>query len=133
MIAVGWSPFGSYSDLISKRTPPSASRLRVAYLIDIGSVEGVEEDETPQGSLTAIPAEFSTTVVNTTLADLLGAEYAIDVRVDPADPARADILVGSQTRPMGYAFANVDYDKSEAGDGPRNRCPGASRPRPVNA
>lgn len=56
-------------------------------LIDIGSVEGVEEDETPQGSLTAIPAEFSTTVVNTTLADLLGAEYAIDVRVDAADPA----------------------------------------------
>jgi hypothetical protein len=23
LIAVGWSPFGSYSDLISKRTPPS--------------------------------------------------------------------------------------------------------------
>jgi hypothetical protein len=56
-------------------------------LIDVGSVEGVEEEETPQGSLTAIPAEFSTTVVNTTFAELLAAEYAIDVRVDAADPA----------------------------------------------
>jgi hypothetical protein len=56
-------------------------------LIDVGSVEGVEGDETPQGSLTAIPAEFSTTVVNTPLNDLLGSEFAIDVRVDAADPA----------------------------------------------
>ena len=56
-------------------------------LIDVGSVEGVEEGESPQGALTAIPAEFSTTVVNATLADLLGAEFAIDVRVDDADPA----------------------------------------------
>jgi hypothetical protein len=56
-------------------------------LIDVGSVEGVEPDETPEGALTAIPAEFSTTVVNATLADLLAAEYAIDVRVDAADPA----------------------------------------------
>jgi hypothetical protein len=56
-------------------------------LIDVGSVEGVEDDESPQGALTAIPAEFSTTVVNTTLADLLASEFAIDVRVDAADPA----------------------------------------------
>jgi hypothetical protein len=56
-------------------------------LIDVGSVEGVEEGEAPQGALTAIPAEFSTTVVNATLADLLAAEHAIDVRVDDADPA----------------------------------------------
>lgn len=56
-------------------------------LIDVGSVEGVEEEEAPQGALTAIPAEFSTTVVNTTLADLLAAEYAIDIRVDSSDPA----------------------------------------------
>jgi hypothetical protein len=56
-------------------------------LIDVGSVEGVEPDESPEGALTAIPAEFSTTVVNATLADLLAAEYAIDVRVDAADPA----------------------------------------------
>jgi hypothetical protein len=56
-------------------------------LIDVGSIEGVEEGETPQGALTAIPAEFSTTVVNASLADLLAAEYAIDVRVDAADPA----------------------------------------------
>jgi hypothetical protein len=56
-------------------------------LIDVGSVEGVEEEETPQGSLTVIPAEFSTTVVNTTFAELLAAEYAIDVRVDATDPA----------------------------------------------
>jgi hypothetical protein len=56
-------------------------------LIDVGSVEGVEEGENPQGALTAIPAEFSTTVVNATLADLLASEHAIDVRVDDADPA----------------------------------------------
>jgi hypothetical protein len=56
-------------------------------LIDVGSVEGVEDDETPEGALTAVPAEFSTTVVNTTLADLLTSEFAIDVRVDAADPA----------------------------------------------
>ncbi|MFN8591527.1 MAG: SH3 domain-containing protein [Thermomicrobiales bacterium] len=56
-------------------------------LIDVGSLEGVEEGETPQGALTAIPAEFSTTVVNTSLNDLIGADFAIDVRVDDADPA----------------------------------------------
>jgi hypothetical protein len=56
-------------------------------LIDVGSVEGAEEEETPQGALTAIPAEFSTTVVNATLSDLLATEHAIDVRVDDADPA----------------------------------------------
>lgn len=61
---------------------------QVAFqLIDVGSVEGAEEGETPQGALTAIPAEFSTTVVNATLANLLAAEHAIDVRVDAADPA----------------------------------------------
>jgi hypothetical protein len=56
-------------------------------LIDVGSLEGAEEGETPEGALTAIPAEFSTTVVNTTLADLLASDFAIDVRVDDADPA----------------------------------------------
>jgi hypothetical protein len=56
-------------------------------LIDVGSVEGSEQGETPAGALTAIPAEFSTTVVNTTLADLLAAEHAVDIRVDDADPA----------------------------------------------
>jgi hypothetical protein len=56
-------------------------------LIDVGAVEGNEAGETPQGALTAIPAEFSTTVVNAPLADLLGTEHAIDVRVDDADPA----------------------------------------------
>jgi hypothetical protein len=56
-------------------------------LIDVGSVEGVEEGEQPQGALTAIPAEFSTTVVNATLPDLLASEFAVDVRVDDADPA----------------------------------------------
>lgn len=61
---------------------------QVAFqLIDVGSVEGAEEGESPQGALTAIPAEFSTTVVNATLTDLLASEYAIDVRVDASDPA----------------------------------------------
>jgi hypothetical protein len=56
-------------------------------LIDLGSVEGIEENETPEGALTAIPAEFSTTVVNTTLDTLLASEHAIDIRVDANDPA----------------------------------------------
>jgi hypothetical protein len=56
-------------------------------LIDVGAVEGTETGEAPQGALTAIPAEFSTTVVNAPLADLLASEHAIDVRVDDADPA----------------------------------------------
>jgi hypothetical protein len=56
-------------------------------LIDVGAVEGIEAGEAPQGALTAIPAEFSTTVVNTPLANLLASEHAIDVRVDDADPA----------------------------------------------
>jgi hypothetical protein len=56
-------------------------------LIDVGAIEGIEEGEAPQGALTAIPAEFSTTVVNAPLADLLATEHAIDVRVDDADPA----------------------------------------------
>src|SRR5919112_5298230 len=56
-------------------------------LIDVGAIEGIETGEAPQGALTAIPAEFSTTVVNAPLADLLGTEHAIDVRVDDADPA----------------------------------------------
>jgi len=37
--------------------------------------------------LTAIPAEFSTTVVNATLETLLATEHSIDVRVDANDPA----------------------------------------------
>ena len=56
-------------------------------LIDVGSVEGSEDGETPAGALTAIPAEFSTTVVNATLDTLLASEHAIDVRVDASDPA----------------------------------------------
>ena len=56
-------------------------------LIDVGAVEGIEAGEAPQGALTAIPAEFSTTVVNAPLADLLASEHSIDVRVDDADPA----------------------------------------------
>jgi hypothetical protein len=56
-------------------------------LIDVGAIEGIEAGEAPQGALTAIPAEFSTTVVNAQLSDLLAVEHAIDVRVDDADPA----------------------------------------------
>lgn len=54
-------------------------------LIDVGPIEGA--DGTPEGALTAIPAENSTTVVNTTLEDLLASEHAIDIRVDDADAA----------------------------------------------
>jgi len=72
-------------------------------------VEGIEEGEAPQGALTAIPAEFSTTVVNAPLADLLQAEFAIDVRVDDADPATSiacgDIGGPVETSPDGAELA----------------------------
>jgi hypothetical protein len=78
-------------------------------LIDVGAVEGIEEGEAPQGALTAIPAEFSTTVVNAPLADLLEAEFAIDVRVDDADPATSiacgDIGGSVETSPDGAQLA----------------------------
>ncbi len=85
-------------------------------LIDIGSVEGVEEDESPQGALTAIPAEFSTTVVNSTLASLLEAEFAIDVRVDDADPATS-IACGDIGGPVeaGAAGAELAVGLQERG------------------
>ena len=85
-------------------------------LIDVGSVEGVEADETPQGALTAIPAEFSTTVVNSPLADLLGAEFAIDVRVDDADPATS-IACGDIGGPVeaGAAGAELAVGLQERG------------------
>jgi hypothetical protein len=47
-------------------------------------------------------------------------EKAANITFTPGDPGTADILIGAQTKPIGYAFANVDYDKSEAGDGPRS-------------
>nr|MBA3451216.1 hypothetical protein [Chloroflexia bacterium] len=85
-------------------------------LIDVGSVEGVEEDETPQGALTAIPAEFSTTVVNTALGDLLTEEFAIDVRVDDADPATS-IACGDIGGPVeaGAAGAELAVGLQERG------------------
>jgi hypothetical protein len=47
-------------------------------------------------------------------------EGAADVTFAPADPAVADILIGAQVNPIGYAFANVEYDKTETGQGPRS-------------
>jgi hypothetical protein len=47
-------------------------------------------------------------------------ESAADIAFAPADPATADILIGAQVDPIGYAFANVEYDKTETGQGPRS-------------
>jgi hypothetical protein len=41
---------------------------------------------------------------------------AVDL-VEVADPARADVLIGEQTVPVGIAFANVTPSKSSAADG----------------
>jgi hypothetical protein len=99
-------------------------------LIDVGSVEGIEEDEAPTGALTAIPAEFSTTVVNTNLDTLLASEHAIDVRVDATDPATsiacgdiggpveagtdgAQLAVGLQERGQS-AYAGIAWLQQEA-------------------
>jgi hypothetical protein len=53
-------------------------------------------------------------------AALIVWEKAANISFSPADPGTADILIGAQTKPMGYAFANVDYDKSGVGKGPRS-------------
>lgn len=98
-------------------------------LIDVGSVEGVEDSEAPEGALTAIPAEFSTTVVNATLETLLATEHAIDVRVDANDPATSiacgdiggpveagatgdELAVGLQERGQS-AYAGIAWLQSE--------------------
>jgi hypothetical protein len=47
-------------------------------------------------------------------------EGAADITFAPADPATADILIGAQVEPIGYAFANVEYDRTETGPGPRS-------------
>jgi hypothetical protein len=47
-------------------------------------------------------------------------ERAANIAFAPADPAAADILIGAQVEPIGYAFANVEYDKTETGQGPRS-------------
>jgi hypothetical protein len=47
-------------------------------------------------------------------------EGAADITFSAADPATADILIGVQLDPVGFAFANVEYDKTEAGQGPRS-------------
>jgi hypothetical protein len=42
-------------------------------------------------------------------------QAAADVRfVESADPATADILIGAQGNPRGFAFTNVDYDRTGA-------------------
>jgi hypothetical protein len=99
-------------------------------LIDVGSVEGVENNESPVGALTAIPAEFSTTVVNATLDTLLATEHAIDIRVDASDPATSiacgdiggpveagatgdELAVGLQERGQS-AYAGIAWLQSES-------------------
>jgi hypothetical protein len=47
-------------------------------------------------------------------------EATADISFSLADPAKADILIGAQVEPVGHAFANVEYDKTETGTGPRS-------------
>ena len=59
-------------------------------LIDIGAADGdatPAATDQPVGAATALPARFSTTVIDANLADLLAAPYAIDVRLTADDPA----------------------------------------------
>lgn len=46
-------------------------------------------------------------------------EAAANISFSAADPAVADILIGAQAKPRGYAFANVEYDETAPGKGPR--------------
>lgn len=60
-------------------------------LIDLGGGGGsdatpVADDETV-GAESAVPARLSTSILNVTIADLLGSPYAVDIRVTADDPA----------------------------------------------
>lgn len=46
-------------------------------------------------------------------------EATANISFSPADPSVADILIGAQAEPRGYAFANVEYDGTAPGNGPR--------------
>jgi hypothetical protein len=65
-------------------------------LIDIGPLGAgaASGQQAPVGSPLAIPARFSTTVVNAKLADLVASDFAVDIRLDAADPATS-IACGS--------------------------------------
>jgi hypothetical protein len=58
-------------------------------LVDIGGGAGATPVASGQavGAASAIPARYSTTVVDTKLADLLSSPFAIDVRLTGDDPA----------------------------------------------
>ena len=60
-------------------------------LIDIGApgAQGTAapETSTPAGAASAVPVRYSTTIVDALLTDLTASDYAIDVRLDEADPA----------------------------------------------
>jgi Matrixin len=65
--------------------------------------------------------EISTVSFMRELDSALAAWSAVaDIWFSRADPAVADILIGAQLEPAGYAFANVEYDKTKFGAGLRS-------------
>ena len=48
-----------------------------------------------------------------------GWSAAANLSFRPADPHSADILIGAETEPRGFAFTNLAFDAASAGDGPR--------------
>jgi hypothetical protein len=57
-------------------------------LVDIGAAQANGDAPTPPaGAPEGAGSDFSTSIVSVGLADLVGTEYAIDVRTDPRDPA----------------------------------------------
>lgn len=77
-------------------------------------------------SMTSLDALLTRNAISATsfrqeLDSALAAWAAVaDISFSPADPAVADILIGAQVEPAGYAFANVEYDKTEIGAGLRS-------------
>jgi hypothetical protein len=105
--AAGQTPAAGVGGEISATQPLSASIYAgtcgnlgadAAFkLIDIGPLgagAATSGQPAPVGSTLAIPARFSTTVLSTTLKNLVGADFAVDIRVDAADPATS-IACGS--------------------------------------
>lgn len=76
--------------------------------------------------MTSLNGLFSSSAISPTsfareLETALKAWEAVaDISFSRADPAVADILIGAQAEPAGFAFANVEYDERSTGSGLRS-------------
>jgi hypothetical protein len=104
--------------------PVLGTGARVTYALADGTFEfPAARNCTSIGPLTGLLARSG--IAADVFAEELAAalkvwQKAANISFSLAEPDSADILIGAQTKPMGYAFANVDYDRSAPGAGPRS-------------